>query len=178
MRSTLFQLTLIWLLFLLLQVIIIKIMIKKPSMLFFLIYCFYFLTSILQSRLYWRQSRHCYVLHKQWLILLGGRIEKQRQNEVPIFIYLFKSRGKGRNFLIPIVNVYLLFISKWRSGFLLINYKSVFVWFCFIYFPNVWSWHLPMTSRCTMFSVLCWWVLRNAFISVRKGELSEDTAPD
>lgn len=47
------------------------------------------------------------------VILLGGKFGKLRQKEVPIFIYLFKSTGKGRSFLIPIVMcIFCLFLNE------------------------------------------------------------------
>lgn len=46
-------------------------------------------------------------------ILLGGKIGKLRQKEVPIFIYFLKSLGKGRSFLIPIVMcIFCLFLNE------------------------------------------------------------------
>lgn len=47
------------------------------------------------------------------VILLGGKTGKLRQKEVPIFIYLLKSLGKGRSFLIPIVMcIFCLFLNE------------------------------------------------------------------
>lgn len=46
------------------------------------------------------------------VILLGGKNWEAETKGSYFFIYLFKSKGKGRSFIIPIVIVYLLFLNE------------------------------------------------------------------
>lgn len=118
---------------------------KKSQHALFLIYCFYFLT----------QSFRVDYIEKALLnpsptmaVLLRGSTRGQRQKEVPIFIYLLKSRGKRKSFLISIVKyIFCLFLNA--------DLVSLQECFCFVLFLFCKCVKLASSLNFQVHSILC-----------------------